>query len=68
MNIIGRFENNFFERASEMEKISDIGLRTKKKTTQPFWEGESGLDLNSVRAKPHHFPKGSIQGLEAKIQ
>lgn len=31
LNIIGRFENNFFDRASEVDKLSEIGPAHRKK-------------------------------------
>jgi hypothetical protein len=46
-----------------MEKVSEIGPNHKAKVkAQPFWDGESGFDLASVRQR-HHQPMGSIHGL-----
>ena len=69
---MGRFEHNFFDRASEMEKLSEIGAHKKaqqkpKVQQQPFWDGESGFDLASVRQR-HHQPMGSIKELDEIVK
>jgi hypothetical protein len=77
INVADKY-NNFFSnhqgRASEIEdKFSEIGFNhqnsnqkaTKKQPVYGEWDGDSGFDLASVRARGHHFPQGSINDLPA---